>query len=240
MEKIQVEVAKMIENPSWQDDAWKDVPIMSNGEFNTFLRNYLNNSALSDGACNQMKGQLVVCGLLLIFNELVILKPQWLADKFKAIISMKNEGEKEGKDGILSVDKIIQRLKLPVGTCNDLISIWEKELNVCIAHPNLRDKYIIPSLLSEKKQIELDTQWNNTKSRNECVGRMYTLPFLPVGIFEGIFVKMFRISDVLQFWRNGLILREDDDDSLLFLEITTNKNSQINSTCYIIIIQATG
>jgi hypothetical protein len=35
----------MIENPSWQQhNRNNNVPILSNGEFNLFLRSYLNNS----------------------------------------------------------------------------------------------------------------------------------------------------------------------------------------------------
>src|ERR1700744_2358532 len=100
MENVQKEIADMISNPSWQDE--RSIPIISNEEFNTFLRNHLKNSTLSDLQCNQMKRQLVNSGFLLDFHKLVVLKPQWLEDKFKSIISTKYQSDNEGKDGILT------------------------------------------------------------------------------------------------------------------------------------------
>jgi hypothetical protein len=58
MERIQTEVVRMIENPSWQNNEG-NLPIMSNDKFNSFLRNHMNNSNLSDTACKQIKKQLV-------------------------------------------------------------------------------------------------------------------------------------------------------------------------------------
>jgi hypothetical protein len=238
MEKIQTEVAGMIENPSWQDKG-SNLPIMSVGEFNLFLRTHLDNSDLSDAACHQMKKQLVNSGFLLDFRKLVVMKPQWLADTFKAIISTKNEDDKEGKDGILSLDQIVKRLGFDKELCMKLIDIWEKNLSACIIHPKYPDKYIIPSLLDEKRPTKLDTQWNEAKSKSECVGRRFLLPFLPSGIFEGIFAKSFGVSRAIEFWRDGLLLCKENE-SYLLLEIKTDEKSRINSSQYQITIHATG
>jgi hypothetical protein len=243
-EKTQVEVIRMIENPSWQQHNGNNVPIMSNNEFNIFLRKYLDNSDLSDKACNQIKKQLVDSGFLLAFHKLVVLKPQWLADTFKAIISFKNTGDKKEKSGILNKDQIIQRLGFEEEICNKLINIWEKELNVCITHPISPNKYIIPALLDEVRPQKLEKQWKEAKDKSDFVGRIYSLPFLPAGIFEGIFVKIFGIYPAIEFWRDGLLLHKmefkDQSESFLLLEITTDGNSRIHSTQYKITIQATG
>src|SRR6185437_8705340 len=116
------------------------------------------------------------------FNSLIVLKPRWLADTFKSIISTKNEVDKE-KKGLVTLKQIESRLekngfKLPQPMYNKLISIWEKQLN-------------------------------------ECIGRRYSLQFLPYGSFGGIFVKTFRLSHVIQFWRNGLLLCKEKDSFLL-------------------------
>src|SRR3984957_6122386 len=112
IEKIQTEIVEMIENPSWQDNNG-NIPIISNEEFKLFLQKQLNNSNLSDKACNQIKKQLVNCGFLLDFNKLIVMKPQWLADTFKSIISTKNEIDNnnnedggDGKKGIISLNQI--------------------------------------------------------------------------------------------------------------------------------------
>ena len=193
-----------------------------------------------------MKKQLVNSGFLLDFNSLIVMKPQWLADTFKSIISTKNEDDNNegGKKGIVSLKQIESRLekngfKLSQTSCNKLISIWTEKLNACISHPVLKDHYIIPSLLNEERPLELNNEWNESKNKSECVGRRYTLPFLPYGVFDGIFVKSFKLSHVIQFWRNGLLLCKDKE-SFLLLEITTNEKSRINSTQYDITIQATG
>jgi hypothetical protein len=243
-EQTQVEVVRMIENPSWQQHNGNNIPIMSNNEFNLFLRRYLENSDLSDKACNQIKKQLVDSGFLLAFDKLVVLKPQWLADTFKAIISFNNIDDKKEKSGILKKDQIIQRLGFEEEICNKLINIWEKELNACITHPISPNRYIIPSLLDEVRPQKLEKQWKEAKVKSNCVGRIYSLPFLPAGIFEGIFVKIFGIYPAIEFWRNGLLLHKmefkDQSESFLLLEITTNGNSRIHSTQYKITIQATG
>ena len=243
MEKAQKSVIEMIKDPSWQESD-RDVPILSREEFNQYLRGYLKNSDLSDEGCNQMKRQLVDSGFLLDFNSLVVIKPQWLADTFKSIVSTKNEDDNRGKKGIVSLKQIVARLenngfKLSQTSYNKLISIWKDKLNACISHPILTDHYIIPSLLDEERPLELNNQWNDAKNKNECVGRRYSLPFLPYGVFDGIFVKCIRLSHVIQFWRNGLLLCKNEE-SFLLLEITTNDKSRINSTEYVITIQATG
>ena len=238
MEKVEAKVAGMIENTSWQNNEG-DLPIMSNNDFNIFLRNHLNTQDLSDAGCNQIKKQLVNSGFLLDFRILVVLKPQWLADSFKSILSFKNEGAKEGR---VTRDQIIKRLRYGEGVCQRLIWIWEKQLSVCIAHPELKDEYIVPSLLDEEKPKDLETKWNQAKEKSDRIGRFYTLPFVPAGTFEGIFVKTFGISRVVQFWKNGLLLRGKDkgNDNFLLLEITSNGKSRINSTQYVIKIEATG
>jgi hypothetical protein len=242
-ERIQIDVVRMIENPSWQQHG-NNVPIMSNDEFNLFLRSYLDNSDLSDIACNQIKKQLVDSGFLLAFRKLVVLKPQWLADTFKAIISVKNKNDDEEKNGIISKGQIIERLGFGEEICNKLIDIWEKELSACVTHPISPNKYIIPPLLDEVRPQQLEEQWKEVKGKSDSIGRTYLLPFLPAGIFEGIFVKIFRIYSAIEFWRNGLFLHkkkfEDQTESFLLLEITTNGNSRIHSTQFKITIQATG
>jgi len=234
IERIQTEIAEMIKNSSWQNE--EDFPILTTQEFNHFLRDHLKNPQLLDEACEQMKRQLVNSGFLLDFHKLVILKPQWLADSFKSIISTKNQGD---KDGIISVDQIIKRLGFGEGVSRKLMWIWEKELNVCITSPIHRNQYIIPSLLDETRPPELDNYWNTSKGQSECIGRKYILSFIASGVFEGIFIKSCRVSPLIQFWRNGLLLRKDGN-SFLLLEIVRDGNSRFNSSQYVINIQATG
>jgi hypothetical protein len=234
IERIQTEIAEMIKNPSWQNK--EAFPILTTEEFNHFLRDHLKKPQLLDEACEQMKRQLVNSGFLLDFHKLVILQPQWLADSFKSIISSKNQDD---ENGIVSVDQIILRLGFGEGISKKLLWIWEKELNVCITSPILRNQYIIPSLLDETRPTELDNYWNTAKDQSECIGRKYSLSFIASGVFEGIFVKSCRVSPLIKFWRNGLLLCKDGD-SFLLLEIVRNGKSRFNSSEYVINIQATG
>ena len=105
MESLPEEVVKMIEDPSsWQDT--EKIPIITLNDFNSLLKSRMNNKELSLEACNQFRKMLVTGGLILDFGKLVIIKPQWLADSFKAIISTKNIGDK----GIITSDQIQERL----------------------------------------------------------------------------------------------------------------------------------
>jgi hypothetical protein len=102
-----------------------------------------------------------------------------------------------------------------------LIHIWIKELNACIAHCKLPNYYIIPSLLDEVRPKKLEKQWNEIMDKNNCVGRIYLLLFLPAGIFEGIFVKIFESSHAIEFWRNRLLfckknLKKNQTESFLY------------------------
>ena len=233
MENVQTEIAEMISNPSWQDE--RSIPIISNDEFNTFLRNHLKDSTLSDLQCKQMKKQLVNSGFLLDFRKLVVLKPQWLADTFKSVISTKYEND----NGILSLNQVVDRLGLNEEICKKLIWIWEKELNTFVSHPKLENKFIIPSLLPEKRPKDLENEWKGSMNKRDCIGRVYTVPFIPIGVFEGIFVRCSGISPMIGFWRNGFLLCKDEG-SFLHLEMVTNNNSHIHSSKYIVTIHATG
>src|SRR6202044_3820675 len=50
-------------------------------------------SELSNESCNQMIKQLENCGFILQYNNKIIIRPNWLADAFKTLISYKYEGE---------------------------------------------------------------------------------------------------------------------------------------------------
>jgi hypothetical protein len=241
-EVFQVEIVEMIKNLEWQNGGEEKLPIMSNQEFTTFLRKYLNNAALSDMACNHMKRQLVNGGFLLDFRTLVVLKPQWLADIFKAIISIKNENVKVSeRKGIISLVQLMEHLKLSEEVCKKVLWILEKELSVCVAHPKaVKNEYIIPSLLDKERPEDLDTKWVKAKNGSDCVGRIFNIPFLPTGIFEGILVKCCRISSIIKFWRNGMLLCKDDGESFLLLEMKLHGKSHTHSDQYTISIHATG
>ena len=136
------------------------------------------------------------------------------------------------------MDQIIKRLRFGEGISRKLMWIWEKELNVCITSPIFRNEYIIPSLLDETRPPKLDNYWNTSKGQSECIGRKYILSFIASGVFEGIFVKSCRISPLIKFWRNGLLLR--DGNNFLFVELVRDGSSRFNSSQYVINIQAIG
>ena len=207
MESLPEEVVKMIEDPSsWQDT--EKIPIITSNDFNSLLKSRMNNKELSLEACNQFRKMLVTGGLILDFGKLVVIKPQWLADSFKAIISTKNIEDK----GIITSDQIQKRLfnslKLNISgnDLKNLLEIWENELSVCILHPKLKNTFIVPSLLDEEDSTKINDLWKTELHEQKCIGRIYEIPFLPPGIFEGIYVQMCRISSAIHFWRNGLLL----------------------------------
>jgi len=232
MESLPEGVVKMIEDPSWQD--MENIPLVSSDNFNSFLKEKMNDKEFSSEGCNLVRKMLVAGGFLLDFGQLVVIKPQWLADSFRAIISTKNSDN----NGLITFKQIQQKINLSPKDCSNLINIWERDFSICVSHPDKNDTFIIPSLLDEVIPDKINEIWKVESTKGKCVGRTYNLSFLPHGIFEGIFVQMCHISSAISFWRNGLLLGQNEN--FLLLQMNRDKTSISESSQFTISVKTIG
>ena len=93
----------------------------------------------------------------------IIYDPQWLADLFRCIVSLKNKNQI--KDGIIEKKSIIDNIENEF-EINDketnkfLLTILEK-FEIFITHPKKDNLFIIPFLMDSKKPIEIENEWND-------------------------------------------------------------------------------
>ena len=141
--------------------------------------------------------------------DFVILNPQWLSQLMSSLITFKHNWVKNG---------LIPRINLkqhifaayPQEIHEQLISLLEK-FSVIYQSKNQDDMIIVPSLLPEildKQHIQiLNSFWLKTCPDDMIeYGRSYIFPFLPLGFFEKIIVRIIHSKSIVAhiIWRSGL------------------------------------
>ena len=154
-------------------------------------------------------------------NNLVILNPQWLADVMASLITFNHTW---AKDGVLSVSKIPQIFKkFPTDLHESLLILLEKFGIINRLSPQscsliTEEQIIVSSMLPEERPADLDKEWSSILSNDSIQqGRKYKFPFLPLGFFNRIMVRLLHIPNLkgLLFWRNGIVISYGGQHALL-------------------------
>ncbi len=164
----------------------------------------------------QVRNQLHELGFILDYSQWklneIIYDPQWLADLFRCIVSLKNENQI--KDGMMKKKIIIDNIRKFNTKEEDekyLIDLLLK-FEIFIQHPEEDDTIIIPFLMESNWSKEIEKDWKEYERKIlKKLQRNFIFPFLPSGIMSKIIygfhhpqLKQFDL--ITRFWKNGILV----------------------------------
>ena len=184
-------------------------------------------------ACNFLRD----IGSLLIFDglgleNLVILNPRWLTNVMSSLITFRHSWVKAGT---LPLQDVPQVFKIyPIEMHETLLSLLEQFAIIFRIHSQGKREILVPSLLPEEcAQNILLKEWRpRQKSQTDEYGRIYRFPFLPLGFFGRIMVRVLHIPGVKGnlFWRYGMVIEYDDKSSSIHHQTTLHPPSSSSSS----------
>ena len=155
-------------------------------------------------------------------KNIVILKPQWLADVMSTLISFNHTWIRNGFLRLSDVPHVFNGYEESVH--ESLLEMLENfsiiyRIHIAPQSISLKSNQIsgihgvfVPSVLPETPDTnEFLNFWSSSQSDEmDCfeIGRNYCFPFLPLGLIERIIVRAFHIPGFIPhyFWRNGAFL----------------------------------
>ena len=145
-------------------------------------------------------------------NNIVILNPQWLSDVMSSLITFKHSWVKDGMLPLSAVPQVFK--KYPQFMHSSLIFLLERFQIVHRLTPKNctfidSEKLVVSSMLPEEIPNQFSSVWLQ-KVPSNCIqqGRQYIFPFLPLGFFNRLMIRLLHIP-LLQgtlFWRNGMVI----------------------------------
>jgi len=159
-------------------------------------------------------------------DDLVVLNPQWLADLMACLITFRHSWIKDGKLRITDLSSHIFAAKYPTSIHEQLVALLERFAVIYITSSlDLAGYVIVPSMLPERpegEKLELfQRTWPSVAPKGEVeYGREYTFPFLPLGFFEKIMVRVMHSQQVepVLFWRTGIVARLGNQTACLLFD----------------------
>jgi len=152
-----------------------------------------------------------------VTEDLVVLNPQWLADVMASMITFHHTWV---KDGVLPINNISNVFsKFDPAMHNSLLQLLENfSIVYRIRSPvqtGSADEYtegiLVPSMLPETcKEEALAERWPPVVAETtKEFKRVYSFPFLPLGFFNRIMVRLLHLPGVVGslFWQTGVVLR---------------------------------
>lgn len=157
----------------------------------------------------------------------LILSPQWLADAMACLVTTKGNFINNGLIKSEDFARIFSDSeKFPECIRPSLLGLLEKYK---ILH-KLEQGYLVPSMLPTNRpahDILHHFPWHYNSSENAMIGRVFSFPSLPLGLFERLSVSL--ISGAYQcllIWKHGIVLQDsqvkiliefDDETSEMFV-----------------------
>lgn len=186
-------------------------------------------------ACGVAKGELSAAvnflrdiGIILYFSlprstetgvvvdDLVVLNPQWLADVMSSLISFHHAWVKDGVLPVSAVSNVFG--KFPPEMHDSLLTLLENfSIVYRIRSPlhtgsagEYKEGILVPSMLPENcKDEALEESWPSAPPlTTKEFRRVYSFPFLPLGFFNRIMVRLLHLPGVVGtlFWQTGVVL----------------------------------
>lgn len=154
--------------------------------------------------------------------DLVVLKPQWLADIMASLITFRHGWIKEG----LLPDNFLRMVfeSYPESLHETLLALLKRFEVVYRVQFDESVNYLVPTKLPLELPPEvLLAKWPVRVPPNHCeYGRVFTFPFLPLGFFGRVLVRVLHIPGVTPrvLWRNGCVVADRLQKEQALLEFT--------------------
>ena len=157
-------------------------------------------------------------GSLLYFEgvgleNLVILNPKWLTSMMSSLITFQHSWVKAGTLPLQDVPQVFK--SYPTEMHETLLSLLEQFSIIFRIHSqDGKREILVPSLLPEDcRSSILAKEWKQRQKREtDEFGRIYRFPFLPLGFFGRIMVRVLHLPGIQGnlFWRYGMVIEYND------------------------------
>ena len=158
-------------------------------------------------------------------QRLIVLDPQWLTAMFASVITTSHSYIKNGILKLGDIGQIWRAPQYPQEMHHTLISLLEKfEIIYKLPLDDDGDQpFLLPNLLPEERP-PIDLLWADHEPMATQYGRLYTLEFVPNGLFAKLMVRFLHFTDFpLKFWRTGVLAQRGKDKALIELDFKTIK-----------------
>jgi serine/threonine protein kinase/Leucine-rich repeat (LRR) protein len=176
-----------------------------------------NNGAMSPSSSSSQQ-LLVPVGAgdaLSTLRQLVILSPQWLANLFRCIITLKRNFV---RDGVLDHADLVHIWKEPAYPRSLHPAIVQILIDFDIMHALEHDeagvvtRSLIPSLTNASPEVReralVKFVANASAERATTLTRVVSLRFMPSGLFSRFVARVNEVADeTLELWRQGMLVR---------------------------------
>jgi hypothetical protein len=157
-------------------------------------------------------------------NDFIILKPQWLIDVFKSVVTVTNNDQIiNGWLYHATLDKIWPKFKKEIHLF--LLQLLER-FKISIKSHGL--KSLIPCRLEKIPSIILDDKI----FKNKLLRRIQFLEILPIDLFPRLIASKrifpFLDSELQNIWKDGVILKDDDYSNSTLLLKSNNEGRFID------------
>lgn len=198
----------------------KEVQYMSSEEFKRFSKPFIK----SDDQVDDVLSFFHDVGLVTYLSKdnktqsdgIVVLEPQWIADLFSSIISLKHNYV---KNGILETGSLRQLWKDYDESIHENLLFILKEFEIC--HPLSSGHHLIPCMLPNVKPNDVIDVWDS--DWKFPIGRSYTCPFIPHGFFGRLLFRLLQVleTDKFKYWGNAFTVDKDGEKVLcLYNDVT--------------------
>jgi internalin A len=137
-----------------------------------------------------------------------VLNPHWVTNGIYRLI---NSGAVQARMGEITLGESAEVLPVseyPVGMRRFLFDLMKK-FELCFSFPEDDCRYLIPDLLDKQEPETLPT------FQPECLRFRYRYDVLPEGLLPRFIVRTHSLSEGLQRWRSGVVLRFEGNTALI-------------------------
>ncbi|MCP4603722.1 MAG: GTP-binding protein, partial [Proteobacteria bacterium] len=154
-------------------------------------------------------------------RDMHVLNPHWVTDGIYRIITSSTLSARRGELRTDDLSTILDASKYPPERYSFLLELMRR-FELCFSFPEEHDRYLIPQLLEKQEPStvgEFDTE--------ECLKFQYNYPIIPEGLLPRFIVRTHVLSNELPKWRNGVILRFEENLALV-RAVTEDSRVQIS------------
>ena len=146
-----------------------------------------------------------------------VLNPHWVTNGIYKIINSDKLEKQKGEIRLEDIAAILDRRKYPPAMHRFIIGLMKK-FDLCFSFPGDECRYPIPELLDKQQPEEADDF-----RPQECLNFQYHYPVLPEGLLPRFIVRTHTLSEGLQRWRTGVILKFDGCRALVKADVQDKK-----------------
>lgn len=146
-----------------------------------------------------------------------VLNPHWVTNGIYKILNSEKLFKQKGAIHLNDVGKILDSEEYPTNMRIFILDLMKK-FELCFSFPTDDNLYLIPELLHKEEPVE-----TSQFDPKECLNFQYHYPVLPEGLIPRFIVRTHTLSEGLQRWRTGVILKFEGCLALIKADVQDKK-----------------